>query len=196
MKKVIMTIMAAAFIVSCDVNQTKKTKLPEVEVDVETEAGQLPSYNVEWADINVGTTTKKVTVPKIVVITEEVEVEVPYVDVDMPNDNNNKIEKEEKTVLVEVEVDENMHEIDIKEIRASQNNLVVISELEAKNQTLGDKKIRISDQITLNAPDLNVKHYIVGEKPDRVFNSQHKYFETMEEVDEALQKDYKVIYSK
>lgn len=194
MKKVIMTIMTAAVLVSCDVDQTKETKLPEVDVEIETEAGQLPAFDVDWAEVNVGTTTKTVTVPKVVVVMEEVEVEVPYVDVDMPDDING--EKEEQTLMVEAEVSDKEHAIKIKEIRAMNNNLIVISELTEMTTSLGDKKIRISDQVTLNAPDMNVKYYVVGERPDRVFNTKYKYYSDMNTLNEKLGKDYKVIYKK
>ncbi|KOY51030.1 hypothetical protein [Polaribacter dokdonensis] len=194
MKKVIMTIMTAAVLVSCDVDQTKETKLPEVDVEIETEAGQLPAFDVDWAEVNVGTTTKTVTVPKVVVVMEEVEVEVPYVDVDMPDDING--EKEEQTLMVEAEVSDKEHAIKIKEIRAMNNNLIVISELTEMTSSLGDKKIRISDQVTLNAPDMNVKYYVVGERPDRVFNTKYKYYSDMNTLNEKLGKDYKVIYKK
>jgi len=194
MKKVIMTIMTAALLVSCDVDQTKKTKLPEVEVDIDTEAGQLPTFDVDWAEVNVGTTTKMVTVPKVVVVMEEVEVEVPYVDVEMPDDVDG--EKEEQTLMVEAEVSDKEHAIEIKEIRAMNNNLIVISELEEMTTSLGDKKIRVSDQVTLNAPDMNVKYYVIGERPDRVFNTKYKYYSDMNTLNEKLGNDYKVIYNK
>lgn len=194
MKKVIMTIMTAAVLVSCDVDQTKETKLPEVDVEIETEAGQLPAFDVDWAEVNVGTSTKTVTVPKVVVVMEEVEVEVPYVDVDMPDDIDG--EKEEQTLMVEAEVSDKEHAIKIKEIRAMNNNLIVISELTEMTTSLGDKKIRISDQVTLNAPDMNVKYYVVGERPDRVFNTKYKYYSDMNTLNEKLGKDYKVIYKK
>lgn len=194
MKKLIMTVMAATVLYSCDIDQTKKTKLPEIDVDIDTKAGSLPEFDVDWAEVNVGTTTKKVMVPKVVVVMEEVEIEVPYVDVDMPNDDG--MEKEEQTIMVEVEVTNNEHAIAIKEIRAMNDNLVVISQLEAKSQTIGNKKMRVSDQITLNAPDFNVKYYIIGEKPDRVFNGKYKYFRTMTDLNNKLGDDYKVIYTK
>ena len=194
MKKVIMTIMTAAVLVSCDVDQTKKTKLPEVDVDIDAEAGQLPAFDVDWAEVNVGTTTKMVTVPKVVVVMEEVEVEVPYVDVEMPDDVDG--EKEEQTLMVEAEVSDKEHAIEIKEIRAMNNNLIVISELEEMTTSLGDKKIRVSDQVTLNAPDMNVKYYVIGERPDRVFNTKYKYYSDMNTLNEKLGNDYKVIYTK
>ncbi|WP_235989355.1 hypothetical protein [Psychroserpens algicola] len=197
-RTIIMTTVCAALISSCNIDQKKEAELPSVDVDmdVSAEEGQLPTFDVDWADVNVGTTTKTVKVPKVVIVMEEEEIEVPYIDVDMPEDDNADYEKEERNILIEAEVTDNEHTLDIKEILASNNNLYVISELKSTNQTIGDKKMRVSDQLTLNARDLNVKHYIIGERPDRVFNTQHTYVKNMDELKSKIKGDYKVIYSK
>ncbi|WP_246067813.1 hypothetical protein [Changchengzhania lutea] len=186
-----MSTVALLFATSCKIDQTKEAELPEVDLDIDAESGQLPSFDVDWADVNVGTRTKMVKVPKVVVVMEEVEVEVPYVDVDMPDEFG---DKEERTIRVEAEVDGTEHEIEIKKVYASKNNIIVVSELEKKETTLGDKKLRISDQLTLNAPDLNVKHIIVGERPNRVFNSSYKYYSSMKDVEKMVE-GYREIYS-
>lgn len=191
MKKFIGIIMIILLISSCDIQQKKEAKLPDVDVEVDTEAGQLPTFDVDWADVNVGTKTRKVKIPKVVVVMEEEEIEVPYIDVDMPNSGK----KEELTLRVEAEVEDKEHTIDIKEILATGNNLYVISKLEEKEQNLGDKKLRISDQVILNAPDLNVKHIIIGEKPNRVFNDEYKYVQDVNDFKDGL-KNSKVIFSK
>ncbi|AXT53064.1 hypothetical protein D1818_20365 [Aquimarina sp. BL5] len=191
MKKITGIFMIILLVTSCDVQQKKEAKLPEVDVDIDTEAGQLPTFDVDWADVNVGTKTKMVKIPKVVVVMEEVEVEVPYVDVDMPNSG----EKEELTLTVEAEVTDKEHSIDIKEIIASNDKLYVISKLKELDQDLGDKKLRVSDRVILNAPDLNVKHIIMGEKPDRVFNDQYKYVKDISAFKADL-KESKVIFTK
>lgn len=71
MKKLITTAVIAPFAIAlaaCDVDQTQEGELPEVEVT----GGQMPEYDVETADVDVGTETTT--------------VEVPTVDVDMPDD--------------------------------------------------------------------------------------------------------------
>ncbi|MBQ4820548.1 hypothetical protein [Aquimarina sp. MMG016] len=193
MKKLAGIFMIILLVTSCDVQQKKEAKLPDVDVDVDvdTEAGQLPTFDVDWADVNVGTKTKTVKVPKVVVVMEEVEVEVPYVDVDMPNSE----EREELTLTVEAEVTGKEHSIDIKEIIASNDKVYVISELKETDQTLGDKKLRVSDRVILNAPDLNVKHIIMGKKPDRVFNDQYKYVKDINTFKSGLKKS-RVIFTK
>lgn len=171
MKKIALSMLLATSLIACDIDQKKEAELPEIDVDVETEPGQLPTFDVDWADVNVGTKTRMVEVPKVVVVMEEEEIEVPYIDVDMPNDD----EVEEMTLAVEAEVDGVEHNIAIQQIWATGDRLYVISELTPTTTSLGDKTMRVSDRIVLNAPDLNVKHIIVGEKPNRVFNDQFKY---------------------
>lgn len=71
MKRIIITSLLAPLAIglaACDVDQTKEAELPEVEVT----GGQMPEFDVETADVDIG--TKKTT------------VEVPDVDVKMPGD--------------------------------------------------------------------------------------------------------------
>lgn len=48
---------------ACDVDQTKKGEMPDV--DVNASGGQLPEYNVEGPSVNVGTENKTVQVPTV-----------------------------------------------------------------------------------------------------------------------------------
>tara|TARA_R110002073_G_scaffold35168_2_gene103328 strand:- start:26 stop:253 length:228 start_codon:yes stop_codon:yes gene_type:complete len=57
---------------ACDVDKTQEGKMPSV--DVETEGGQLPKYDVDGPDVSVGTKEKTITVPDI--------------DVDLPKDDD------------------------------------------------------------------------------------------------------------
>lgn len=184
-------ICAIALLTSCNIEKKKDGALPDLDIDVQADAGAIPEYDVDWAEVNVGTTTKTVTVPKVVVVMEEEEVEVPFIDVDMPNAG----EKEERTLLIEAEVTNNAHKIQIQQIWATGKKIMIISQLTAMDQKLGDKKMRVSDQVTLNAPDLDVKYYVLGEKPDRVFNTQHKYFENIDALKSMVPK-HKVIYKR
>lgn len=71
MKRIIITSLLAPLAIglaACDVDQTKEAELPEVEVT----GGQVPEFDVETADVDVGT--------------KETTVEVPDVDVKMPDD--------------------------------------------------------------------------------------------------------------
>ncbi|MGB7395409.1 MAG: hypothetical protein WA913_13535 [Pricia sp.] len=191
MKKLVLLSLSTALFWSCNMEKEEKGELPEVDVDVSAEEGNLPEYDVNWADVNVGTTTKMVEVPKVVVVMEEEEVEVPVVDVDMPNGG----EKSERTLMVETEVTGKEHNIEIKEIWAADNNLYVIAQLEELEQEIGDQKMRVSDQISLNAPELNVNYMIVGDKPDREFNNKNNYVASMEAAKEEVG-DHEVIYTR
>lgn len=178
---------------SCSVDQTKETKLPDVDVDVDVdvEEGQLPSFDVDWADVNVGTKTQIVKVPKVRVILEEEEIEVPYIDVDMPESG----EKEELTLAVEADIAGETHDLEIVKVYASGKRLYVISELKPTGQDLQDERMRISDRLIINAPDLDVKHYIVGKRPSGSFNNQYSYVDNMNALASKLTGG-KVIYQK
>lgn len=59
----------------CDVDQTQEGEMPEVTA----EGGQLPEYDVETADVDVGTREETVTVPDVDVTMpdEQHDAEVP-----------------------------------------------------------------------------------------------------------------------
>ena len=71
MKKVVLPLLMLALVSSCNIKKEEQGELPEVDVDIDAEAGNLPEYDVDWASIDVGTTTKTVTVPKVMIVTEE-----------------------------------------------------------------------------------------------------------------------------
>lgn len=193
MKKISILIFASIMISSCNVKKEEKGEMPEVDVDVTADSGELPEYEVNWADVNVGTTTRMVEIPKVVIIMEEEEVEVPVIDLEMPEGDNS--EMEERTLMVEAEVTDTEHEMEIQKIYASNQNLYVISELKDMEKSIGDKKMRVSDQLVLNAPDMNIKYIVVGQKPNRMFNTKYTYMNAMSEVEEEMD-GYQVIYTK
>lgn len=193
MKKTFLTLATVALLfTSCDLKKTESGELPEVDVDVDAEAGNLPEYEVNWADVDLTTKTKMVEVPKVVVVMEEEEVEVPVLDVDMPDEYG---DKRERTLMVEAEISGKEHNIEIQEIRATGKKLYVIATLEAMDQDLGDKNVRVQDQVEINAPELDVEYVIVGERPDRVFNNNNRYVKSMSEVNNMLG-DADVIYKR
>jgi hypothetical protein len=73
MKKIIVMLAGASCLglTACDVDQTKNGAMPDVDVNVE--GGQLPEYNVQGPDVNVGTENRT--------------VQVPTLDVNVPTDN-------------------------------------------------------------------------------------------------------------
>lgn len=193
MRFLILTLfLSCFFLTSCDVDQTREAKMPNVDVDVDATAGQMPSFDVEWADVDVTTTTKTVEVPKLVVVMEEEEIEVPVIDVDMPGDG----EKEERNITVMTEVVGESAELKIQEIYATNNRLYVISKLDKTGEDLKDQKMRISDQVVLMArEDLDVKHYIIGDKPARDFNNSYTFINNRSRVMDKL-KNGKRLYQR
>lgn len=191
MKKIILPIgIALALFTSCDITKKDSAELPEVDVDVEAEAGELPEYDIDWADVDVSTRTETVEVPKVVVVMEEEEVEVPTIDINMPDEEN-----VEQSLVVEAEITGTEKDLEIQEVRATNKMLYVISTLEDLDTDIKDQTMRIQDQVNLNAPDMSVKYIIVGERPDRVFNSKNAYYNTMSDLPEMIQ-EADVIYSR
>ncbi|WP_421134014.1 hypothetical protein [Alteromonas sp. A079] len=177
MMKTKLTAIAALLLTvsACDVNKTESGDLPDVDVDVSADAGELPEYEVNWADIDVGTTTEMVSVPKVVIVTEEEEVEVPFIDINMPGDKYEDRQKVRKTIVVEAEVEERVYDINIERVMAKGERLIVVSTLAPSDKMLGDERVRVSDRIVLNAPDLDVRHFIIGDKPAGDWNNQYVF---------------------
>lgn len=76
--------LATVMLVGCDVDKTQDGELPSVDVDVD--GGQLPEYDIDTADIDVGTREATVSVPDVDVNMEEKQFTVPTIDVEMPDD--------------------------------------------------------------------------------------------------------------
>ena len=191
MKKLILPIaLATVLFTSCDIKKTDKAELPEVDVDIDAEAGELPEYDVDWADVDISTRTETVEVPKLVVVMEEEEVEVPTIDVNMPDEEN-----VEQNLVVEAEITDTEKDLEIQEVRATDKMLYVIAKLEDMGTDIKDQTMRVQDQVNLNAPEMSVKYIIVGERPDRVYNNKNAFYNSMDDLPQNV-KDADVIYSK
>ena len=55
----------------CDVDKTQEGELPDMNVDVEGDPGQMPEYDVETPEVDVTTETETVEVPDVDVDTPE-----------------------------------------------------------------------------------------------------------------------------
>ncbi|GAA0855842.1 hypothetical protein [Aliiglaciecola litoralis] len=170
--KLITAAVAMIALSGCDVDKTRSGDMPSVDVDVSADAGRLPKYEVEWADVDIGTTTETVEVPEVVVVMEEKQVEVPYMDVNMPDDDS---PKSKRTIVVEAEVAGNMHDLQIEKVYAKDRRLFVVSKLKATDKSLEGKTVRVSDRIVINAPDLDLQHFIIGDKPRGDWNNQYTF---------------------
>ncbi|MDZ7639163.1 MAG: hypothetical protein U5J83_13085 [Bryobacterales bacterium] len=183
-------LLPFAFVAGCNVDQTREAKAPDVDVDVDP--GQWPKYDVKWADVDVGSTTKTVTVPKLQLIQEEETVEVPYIDINAPGAGD----REDRTVSVELEVPNGAFDVDIKEIRAAGDTLWVIAQLNATDRKTDGSINRVSDQVIIRAPeDLEVRKVIIGERPDGTYNQQFTFYGSREALDQKIPAGSRVIYS-
>ena len=178
------SVLAASLMLSmteaCSVEKTQSAKAPDI--DVSADPGRWPKYNVKWADVDVGTTTKTITVPKLEWKREQTQVQVPYIDIKGPGGQD----REERTISVELEVPGPGYQLSIREIRAAGDQLWVISELSRTNARTGAQS-RVADQVVINAPeDLNVRRVIVGERPEGVYNQQYTFYPDMSTVQQRM----------
>lgn len=164
---------------ACRVQQEEAGSLPDVDVDVEP--GNLPEYDVEGPDVNVGVTEQTVTVPKVVVVQEEETVEVPYIDVSLPG-----VDQVERTITPEVEVPTGGYDLSIQGVYAVNNELWVVSNLEEVDPQAPEATVRVSDRVVLNAPDMPVRHFIVGDRPVGTFNEQFTFIDSRDEISAEL----------
>jgi membrane protein YdbS with pleckstrin-like domain len=78
---VVIAVIAAFAFGLIDINQTRETRLPDVSV----QGGQAPAFDVDTADVDVGTKNTTVELPKVEVGTAKEQVKLPTVDVDKAN---------------------------------------------------------------------------------------------------------------
>lgn len=91
LQRLLLLSLAAILVTSagCRVQQEEAGELPEADVDVEP--GNLPEYEVEGPEVDVGTEEQEVTVPEVEVTQDTRTIEVPDIDVEPPSadDGNN-----------------------------------------------------------------------------------------------------------
>ncbi|MGB3535614.1 MAG: hypothetical protein WBA13_19125 [Microcoleaceae cyanobacterium] len=165
---------------ACQIEKEESGSLPDIDVNVEP--GSLPEYDIEGPDVNVGTTEKTITVPKLVVIQEEETIEVPYIDIDVPG-----AQREERTITTEVEVPTSGYTLDITDIYAVNNQLWVISQLTETDPNAPQASMRVSDRVVLNAPDSSIRHYVIGERPQGSFNEQYTFINDRQAIASQLE---------
>ena len=183
-----MAIVAlAATGAACSVEQTREAEAPEVAV----QGGQAPRFDVNWADVDVGTTTKTVTVPVVRVDRETREVTVPYIDITPPG----SAAREERTITMEMDAPHAGYELVIEEVRAAADDLWVIARLSRREGAAAQVVTRVSDQVVVNAPaDLDVRKVVIGERPNGAYNQQYRFFESMAVLESAVPPGARVLY--
>lgn len=206
-------LIASTAVTGCSVKQTEEGELPDVDlkadagelpeyeivkkddgrlpdVDVDVKGGNLPEFDVDWVDVDVALEEETVTVPKVKLVTEEETVKVPKIDIDMPGGDPN--EKERRELEVKTKVPHPGYEIEITEIYAHNNELIVVSNVEkTANHADMDEDVEISDRVVLNAPDFDVKYYITGDRPKDI-DDDYVYFSSRSEIADKLKAATKI----
>lgn len=84
---VVVALVVAAFAFGLiDIDQTREAKVPDVKV--ETSGGQAPAFDVNTADVDVGTKKESIDVPTVNIDTKKADIAVPTVDVKPAKDPN------------------------------------------------------------------------------------------------------------
>jgi hypothetical protein len=171
----------------CAVDQTQGARAPDV--DVEVDPGRWPQYDVRWADIDVGTSERSITVPVVRVEKETRTINVPYIDINPPGARD----RAERALSIEVDVPHSGYEVQVVEVRASGDDLWVIGQLRETATPSAQTRTRVSDRVIINAPrDLDVRTIVVGEQPDG--NEHLRFVESMDAVQQIVPNDARVLY--
>ena len=177
--------------IGCTTEKTAPGEAPDVDVDVDP--GRWPEYKVNWADVDVGTRERTVTVPVVQVTQETRQVQVPYIDINPPGARD----REERTIQVEVDAPHAGYTLQITEVRASGDDLWVVAQLREGTARAPQAVTRIADQVVVNAPaDLDVRKVIVGTRPPGAHNEQHRFVDSMDALNRAVPPGSRVIYQR
>lgn len=176
----------------CTAEQTQEGRAPDVDIDVDP--GRWPDYDVQWADVDVGTSERTVTVPVVRVEQETREVSVPYIDVNPAGARN----REERTITVAADAPSAGYSLRITEVRAAQDNLWVIADLMPPADGASAQMVtRVSDHVVINAPgELDVRTVIVGRRPDGMSNQQHRFVDSRDALDQLIPQGARTIYQR
>lgn len=187
MTRVLALLLALGGMAACTAEQTQPAEAPDVDVDVDP--GRWPEFNVNWADVDVGTTERTITVPVVTVTKEERQVSVPFIDINPPGD----AEREERTISMELDVPHGGMGLQITEVHAANNTLWVVARLTDSGQPATQAVTRVADHVVVNAPDnVNVRKIVVGDRPAGVYNQQYRFVSSLDQVNIPAQA--RVIY--
>ena len=177
---------------SCSVEETREATAPDVDVDVDP--GRWPKYDVNWADVDVGTSERTVQVPVVRIERQPREITVPYIHIDVPGAGT----VEDRTINVAADVPHGGYALEIQEVRAAADDLWVVARLTEKEAVKSPRALtRVSDRVVVNAPDdLDVRTIIVGERPATANNEPHRFVSSMDELNRMIPNQARVIYQR
>jgi hypothetical protein len=171
----------------CAVDQTQEARPPDVDVAVEP--GRWPAYDAGWADIDIGTSERTITVPVLRIEKETRQISVPYIDINPPGARD----RDERVLSIDVDVPHSGYEVQIVEVRASDDDLWVIGQLRETAPPSTRMRTRISDHVMINAPlDLDVRTVVVGEQPDG--NEHLRFVESRDALQPMIPDGARVLY--
>ena len=185
--------LAFTALTACEVEQTQRAQVPDVDVDVSAEPGRWPQYDVDWADVQIGTREQEVTVPVVRVVEETRQVRVPYIDINPPGGRG----QEERPITMELDVPHSGFRLEIVEIRAAGDDLWVIGRLMESNSEAAQAITRVSDHVVINAPDdLDVRKVVVGQRPAGTYNQQYRFVESTAALEQLLPEGARTVYQR
>lgn len=186
------TLVLAGTGAGCSVEQSREAEAPDVDVDVDP--GRWPKYDVNWADVDVGTSERTVQVPVVRIEREPREITIPYIDIDVPGAD----QVEDRTIAVAADVPHGGYSIEIQEVRAADDDLWVVARLMEKEGGSSTQAVtRVSDRVVVNAPaDLDVRTVIVGERPATADDEPHRFVSSMDELNRMIPNQARVLYQR
>ena len=189
-KAVSITVVLAG--AGCNVEQSREAEAPDVDVDVDP--GRWPKYDVNWADVDVGTSERTVQVPVVRIEREPREITVPYIDINVPGAG----QVEDRTIDVGADVPHGGYSIEIQEVRAADDDLWVVARLTEKEGGGSRPAVtRVSDRVVVNAPaDLDVRIVIVGQRPATADDEPHRFVSSMDELNQMIPNQARVLYQR
>ena len=183
----VMAICLSLAMIGCAADRMQEPRGPEVDA----EAGRWPQYEVNWADIDVGTSERTITVPVLRVEKKTRQVTVPFIDINPPGARG----RAERVISIDVTVPHAGYELQITEIRASGDDLWVIGRLREIGPPAAHVVTRLSDQAAVNAPDdLDIRRVVIGERPDGIDNQQLRFVESMERLEQIVPAGARLLY--
>lgn len=184
-------LMCAVLASGCQVEQQQEAELPDADLDVQ--GGEWPEYDVKWADVDVGTEEKTITVPVVRVEQETREVTVPYIRVGPPAGATS----EERTIAMELDVPHAGYQLQIVEVRAAGDNLWVIGRLNEQSGDAAQAITRVSDRVVIDAPaSLDVRKVVIGMRPASATNQEVQFVDSMEALASRMPQDARILYGR
>jgi hypothetical protein len=187
----LLAVSVALAAAGCQVEQQQPAEPPDIDVDVDP--GRWPEYDVDWADVDVGTEERTVTIPTIQIQEETREVNVPYIRVNPPGGG----EIEERTVSLEVDVPHPGYHLQIVEVRAADDDLWVIGELREADTAAEPGRVRATDQVVIEAPeDLDVRRVVIGEPAAGTSRTDVRFIESRAALMDLIPPEARVLYNR